>query len=262
MGSLDQNQIDGLGTAAVEDVATGGTGDLLRDDGDGSSLTGIMSVAAKYKPTGGVILYDGTQYMGGFVDAFDDSATDAEWTDVPGAHTIVEATELTFNLANGSGAEWYNGTYTSPYRHALHRPVANGDIIAHLTPQAAGVNGAGIVLYETGDQTSVVWVRAIVIAGVYKLQWAKSTGGWYIAEANVGGATGCWIRVRLRRGELVYFDYYVAAAGVAPTESDWTNWANTSSIPASESRSVAVFASGDAAQAYTPTMRNFRMVNR
>ena len=31
----------GLGGAAVEDVATGGSGDLLRADGDGSSLTGI-----------------------------------------------------------------------------------------------------------------------------------------------------------------------------------------------------------------------------
>jgi hypothetical protein len=31
----------GLRTAAVEDVATGGTGGLLREDGDGSGLTGI-----------------------------------------------------------------------------------------------------------------------------------------------------------------------------------------------------------------------------
>ena len=228
---------------------------------DPATLGGI-TVATKYNPSGGTILYDGTRYMGGFVDAFGDSATDAEWTDVPGAHTIVEATELTFNLANGSGAEWYSGTYTSPYRHALHRPAVNGDIIAHVTPQAAGVNGAGIVLHKTGDQASVVWVRAIVIAGVYKLQWAKSTGGWTIAETNVGGATGCWLRIRLRRGEVVYIDYYVAAAGSTPTEADWTVWTSTTAIPASEGRSVAVYASGDAAQAYTPTVRNFSMVNK
>lgn len=33
--------VGSLGTAAYEDVATGGTGDLLREDGDGSALTGI-----------------------------------------------------------------------------------------------------------------------------------------------------------------------------------------------------------------------------
>ena len=44
MGSLDQNQIDGLGTAASEDVAAGGTGDLLRNDGDGSGLTDIIAL--------------------------------------------------------------------------------------------------------------------------------------------------------------------------------------------------------------------------
>ena len=32
----------GLGAAAVENVAAGGTGDLLRADGDGSGLTGIQ----------------------------------------------------------------------------------------------------------------------------------------------------------------------------------------------------------------------------
>ena len=36
----------GLGTAAVEDVAAGGSGDLLRADGDGSSLTGITGGVA------------------------------------------------------------------------------------------------------------------------------------------------------------------------------------------------------------------------
>ncbi|MBC8337136.1 MAG: hypothetical protein H8E39_00455 [Alphaproteobacteria bacterium] len=35
----------GLGTAAVEDVAAGGAGDLLRADGDGSALTGITGGA-------------------------------------------------------------------------------------------------------------------------------------------------------------------------------------------------------------------------
>lgn len=37
----------GLGTAAVEDVATGGTGALLRVDGDGSALTGISGGASE-----------------------------------------------------------------------------------------------------------------------------------------------------------------------------------------------------------------------
>jgi hypothetical protein len=37
-----------LGNAAVEDVAAGGTGDLLRADGSGAALTGITSTQADY----------------------------------------------------------------------------------------------------------------------------------------------------------------------------------------------------------------------
>lgn len=37
----------GLGTAAVEDAAAGGSGDLLRADGDGSGLTGVGASAAE-----------------------------------------------------------------------------------------------------------------------------------------------------------------------------------------------------------------------
>ena len=62
----------GLGAAAVEDVAAGGSGDLLRADGDGSSLTGITVIGG---------------------------ATDAE---------VANITENSFRIAVGETADAFN----------------------------------------------------------------------------------------------------------------------------------------------------------
>lgn len=43
MPAVGKGAMTGFGTAAEEDVAAGGTGDLLRSDGDGSNLTGITT---------------------------------------------------------------------------------------------------------------------------------------------------------------------------------------------------------------------------
>ena len=53
-----------LGTAAAEDVAAGGTGDLLRADGDGSSLTGISTVIETTVPYAD--FYAGSEESGDF----------------------------------------------------------------------------------------------------------------------------------------------------------------------------------------------------
>ncbi len=53
-----------LGTAALEDVASGGTGDLLRADGDGSGLTGIVSV-----PVGAVFWFAADTAPSGYLKA-------------------------------------------------------------------------------------------------------------------------------------------------------------------------------------------------
>lgn len=67
----------GLGDAAVEDVAAGGSGDLLRADGDGSSLTGVSASDQTARDNTILNAMDILELQGGAVKALKNMVVDA-----------------------------------------------------------------------------------------------------------------------------------------------------------------------------------------
>jgi hypothetical protein len=98
----------GLGTAAVEDVATGGTGDLLRADGDGSSLTSVPGDVITTQ--GDIIVGDASGdperlAIGADGQVLTSNGTDVSWQDISGGTDMYFGSSQTFTA---------NGTFTVP----------------------------------------------------------------------------------------------------------------------------------------------------
>ncbi len=143
----------GLGSAALENVSAGGTGGLLRADGDGSSLTGIAGGATTAERSNIMLNAFRIEVNGGLavqnmVDGIADTFTDQTGIDTAGStNATYDATNNLFSNASPATITYLgrstDGT-AGTSRTFAGQTLGTGDIIviagAQLTDQLYPVN--------------------------------------------------------------------------------------------------------------------------
>jgi len=204
-----------VGTAAAEDVAAGGTGDLLRADGDGSSLTGIIQAGGDLK-TASVWSDEFTQSRSA------GALSTAGYTLVtPGTSAIAEdGTSLKITTESGVTRNWYSSTRTCanlalPTFRTFGRNVC---IYAKVRYPAADDTGVGMVLcWDAADN----WYR---ISHVYASSTSSRDAilGPNTSDYNTadGGAEG-WCGFYIVDNYVQPVSLIRAWASGVPEFSDW-----------------------------------------
>lgn len=151
----------GLGTAAVENVAAGGTGDLLRADGDGSSLTGVMKD----------LIDDTTPQLGGDLDPNGHVIGWNKGVDIASASPLVLGTDGNyFDVTGTTGFSaitvaantmfmlQFDGVLTMTHGASLNLP-GGADITTAAGDEAilfaTAANTVRVVSYTKADGTAV-----------------------------------------------------------------------------------------------------------
>ncbi len=146
-----------LGPAAVEAVAAGGSGDLLRADGDGSSLTGIQTAdhvaranillnAFRIAVNGGLSVQN---MVDGVVDEFEDE-------------TGVDTAASTNETYDASGDYYHTGS--AGYGADL---ITGGETYSasHGANPGNAADGSQATYWQSGNQTGDVWWKVDFGAG-------------------------------------------------------------------------------------------------
>ncbi|MHA1597626.1 MAG: hypothetical protein ACTSV1_02805 [Alphaproteobacteria bacterium] len=193
----------GLGTAAVENVAAGGTGDLLRTDGDGSSLTGISSAfmatvlddtdAATARATLGAlanVVEDTTPQLGGDLDPNGHVIGWSKGANIASASPLVLGTDG--NYFDVTGTTGFSAiTVAANTLFMLHF-----DGVLTLTHGAPlNLLGAANIVTAAGDEaicfaTAANTVRVISYSRSDGSAVSSSGGGWeHVESITLSNAT-------------------------------------------------------------------------
>lgn len=137
----------GLGTAAVENVAVGGAGDLLRADGSGAALTGIVTGATTAEKANIALNSFRLEVTGGLVVQNMVDGTSDVFTDETGVDTGASTNQL-YDAA---------GNYYANLGAAAVIPVGYGTITGDLT------GGGGLtVLFNSAVETGILSAKRAV----------------------------------------------------------------------------------------------------
>lgn len=181
-------QRNGVSVTGVE-IAVGGTGPLLRNDGDGSALTGV---AAEF-PVGTQQLT--TIWSDAFSQSRDAAALGAAGytLNTPGTSTIAEdGTSLKITAEAGTSRNWYGGTvdavniqYPTILTHARR-------VLILASVKHPGTNSTGVTMILQWPSSGLPWYRVSHAqdGGVHNRSVLYDTTDDYLV--NDGGAEG-WL---------------------------------------------------------------------
>ena len=201
--------VTGLGTAAAEDVAAGGSGDLLRADGDGSSLTGITASPSVRKA---------------YLDDADLSSTTG--TDTANNGTITqEVGYKTFYVGAGAAGRWTHNDRSGPRRDYV---APDGDFFAYMLVQYQGAQanykGAFIGMTSSTVGLENYWFMAgngsAAAQAGYHFIWLDGGAGASSASITNHANTYRWIGVA-RMGNIMYAMQSANGTGDEPGPNDW-----------------------------------------
>jgi hypothetical protein len=194
----------GLGNASVEDVALGGSGDLLREDGDGSGLTGIQSGATDQERH--QIYLNAARIAMGQDLASGDLADGYEWT------FTTDELAVKSNATYDATGDYYTNKFAG----------TQIDVSAEGTPTSSGISYYTNVndLFDDDTSTNVYFAAS---AGAYvQVDFGsgndKSLKEWGIyASSTDGNGTG---KVQYSDNGSTWAD---ASATMSPGTAGWND---------------------------------------
>lgn len=219
-----------LGNAVLEDVAAGGSGDLLRDDGDGSGLSGVATAGAlatvvtdaKYQVPGTSPVWDGTRWLQGISDDMltdvDTSIWTASYDDEPNMTITAGAAGTTFD-ATAAAATGFQRLIWTPNESLRELPVL---IRWHSTFQNYG-NETSAGLEIVNDSSFIVVMHRRLASTTV----AVSINGSFGSSASPGDATWICTYYNPQSGRL---DSYYNNTNGATDDPGWphssSNWSS------------------------------------
>ena len=228
-----------VGTAAAEDVAAGGTGDLLRADGSGASLTGLSTdittvvTTAAERLDGSPVMYRGGRLVNRYIETFNQSRDAAAliaagWTSsTPGTSTISEgASYLSIVAPVGQSCDWFdNGgaVYNAP---RIYRSIVPRNGIWWVSYEAPDTADCGLFLGLRFDNTDASFVTVTQLkAAATNLFIGRRGPGTDVVNTSTSVNTTGHFGIRFQvggSGILVRYMDSANAPGTRPTVDDWT----------------------------------------
>jgi len=221
-----------VGTAAAEDVAAGGTGDLARVDNP--AITAALTSPAAAELVSGLPLW---YYQGRFVTRWKESfnqsrsagalATDGWTLSTPGTATITEnGSYLSLVAPAAVEAGWWNGLFVGPY---IQRTVPIRDAIFWCSYEIPATSGLGVYLQiRIGADDQFVQIAPWYDGAAFKAFLRK--GSATVIAADAASRNTGYLALRVRQGQTaVGVDLYDSANAPAtvPGVDDWTTVTTT-----------------------------------